>query len=113
MYQELFSVSEHSTQPDKLSDRRKPLVLQACQLHPDVALATFLARSFTDQLRRRDATGLDDWLQEADTCGICGLRGFSRGIRKDYAAVKAAFVLPWSNGQVEGQVNRLRFVTCV
>ena len=33
-----------------------------------------------------------------------------RGIRSDYAAVQAAFSLEWSNGPVEGHVNRLKFI---
>jgi transposase len=32
------------------------------------------------------------------------------GIRQDYAAVKAAFSSEWSNGQVEGQVKRLKVI---
>jgi len=32
----------------------------------------------------------------------------ARGIRSDYAAVRAAFSSEWSNGQVEVQVNCLR-----
>ena len=38
------------------------------------------------------------------------LQGFVSGIHQDYAAVHAAFTLPWSNGQVEGQVNRLKVI---
>ena len=32
------------------------------------------------------------------------------GIRRDYAAVRAACSLPWSNGTTEGHVNRLKFL---
>lgn len=35
---------------------------------------------------------------------------FAAGIRQDYAAVQAALATHWSNGQTEGQVNRLRFL---
>jgi transposase len=37
-----------------------------------------------------------------------GLRLF--GIRKDKAAVAAAIAEPWSNGQVEGQITKLKLV---
>jgi len=33
---------------------------------------------------------------------------FVTGLRQDYDAVKAALTDDWSNGQVEGQVNRLK-----
>ena len=35
---------------------------------------------------------------------------FAAGIERDYAAVRAALSLPWSNGQTEGQVTRLKLV---
>ena len=38
------------------------------------------------------------------------LRSFAAGIQRDYDAVKAAASLGWSNGPVEGQVNRLKFI---
>ncbi|MFX4303609.1 transposase [Alicyclobacillus tolerans] len=59
-------------------------------------------------MKRRNGAGLDDWLDKAMSCGIHELRNFARGIRKDYDAVYAGISQPWSNGQVEGQVNRLK-----
>jgi transposase len=38
------------------------------------------------------------------------LRGFATGIINDVAAVRAALSQPWSNGPVEGQVNRLKML---
>ena len=35
---------------------------------------------------------------------------FAAKLRQDLAAVEAAVTSPWSQGQVEGQVNRLKFV---
>ena len=31
-------------------------------------------------------------------------------LQRDYAAVKAALTLPWSNGPVEGHINRLKLI---
>lgn len=36
------------------------------------------------------------------------IKGFARGILKDFEAVYQGFVSNWSNGPVEGQVNRLK-----
>jgi transposase len=36
--------------------------------------------------------------------------GFARGISEDYEAVKNALTYEWSNGQLEGQVNRLKLI---
>ncbi len=38
------------------------------------------------------------------------MRRFAASLRADLSAVRAAFVSPWSNGQVEGQINRLKFL---
>ncbi len=35
---------------------------------------------------------------------------FGRGVIKDEAAVRAAIKLPWSNGQTEGQITKLKLV---
>jgi transposase len=35
---------------------------------------------------------------------------FVGGIRQDWAAVRAALTSPWSNGQTEGQVNKLKLL---
>ena len=38
------------------------------------------------------------------------LIGFVSGLLVDKAAVIAALRLPWSNGQTEGQINRLKLI---
>ncbi len=58
---------------------------------------------------RRDKD-LDAWLVQAKHSGLAELKSFAQGIRRDYAAVRAAFSSSVSNGQVEGQVNRLKLI---
>ena len=50
---------------------------------------------------------LDEWLREAANSGIHGMRRFV-ATRRDLAAVRNAISTPWSNGQIEGQINRLK-----
>jgi transposase len=38
------------------------------------------------------------------------MRQYAAGLVKDLSAVRAALTCPWSNGQTEGQVNRLKLV---
>ena len=47
--------------------------------------------------RARDSTGRQ-------------LGGFARRLLDDYAAVRAAVTLAWSNGQTGGQINRLKTI---
>ena len=59
-------------------------------------------------MEKHDRSGLDNWLSQAMTCGVRELRTFAQGIQRDYEAVAAGIAERWSNGQVEGQVNRLK-----
>ena len=52
----------------------------------------------------------EDWLERARSCGVETLRTFAAGLRQDGAAVRAALSLPWSRGQAEGQINRLKML---
>jgi transposase len=53
---------------------------------------------------------LDRWLAEARACGIGTVETFAAGLEQDGAAVRAALTLPWSSGQAEGQITRLKLL---
>lgn len=53
---------------------------------------------------------LKDWLLKAESAACVELRGFAKTLRQDEAAVQAGMALKWSNGPVEGHVNRLKFL---
>jgi len=67
-----------------------------------------LAIDFGALVRTRVAPSLVAWLARADASSVPELRSFAAGIRRDRAAVDAALSSPWSNGQTEGQINRLK-----
>ncbi len=69
-----------------------------------------LAGEFAEMVRRRGHTPLAEWLAKAEGSGCAELRGFASGLRLDEAAVAAALTEPWSNGPVEGAVNRLKLI---
>ncbi|SRR6266851_334393 len=95
-------------QPDKLDEQQRPLVEQLRAAHPDLDLAYHLSQVFVSMLAERRAQDLDSWLLQAKQSGIREFKSFARGIRRDYAAVKAALSSEWSNGQTEAQVNCLK-----
>ena len=61
-------------------------------------------------MHRRRPREFDRWLKRVERCGVKEMRGFAASLRSDLPAVRAAFTLPWSNGQTEGHVNRLKFL---
>jgi transposase len=67
-----------------------------------------LAMRFRGILRGADVQKLDQWLDDADRSRLYGIRRFARTLRQDLAAVRNAISEAWSNGQTEGQINRLK-----
>ena len=76
----------------------------------EVGEAITLAQDFAQLVRQRQPEALDPWLQRATTSALEALRRFATGLQDDYAAVKAGVTLPWSNGPVEGHINRLKML---
>lgn len=58
-------------------------------------------------IRRKAVAGLTPWIERARASLVAS---FASGVTKDEAAVRAAITLPWSNGQTEGQITRLKLV---
>src|SRR5207248_137700 len=67
-----------------------------------------LAASFAALVRKEGGGSLAEWLAAAEASGCAEMRSFAAGLRQDEAAVAAALTERWSNGPVEGQVNRLK-----
>ena len=78
--------------------------------HPDLAEAIELAQNFAQLVRHRQPDQLDPWLKQAQKSQLSPFQCFAKRLRKDYDAVKAGVTLPWSNGQTEGQINRLKML---
>jgi transposase len=77
---------------------------------PDLTIALDLADEFTALIRKRSTGTLKEWLLRAEVSPCPEVRHFAEGIRRDESAVNAAVTLRWSNGLVEGHVNRLKTI---
>jgi transposase len=77
---------------------------------PSVDVALDVASELAAMIRREMTRPLSDWLIKAEASGVSELKTFAQGLRADEAAVTAALTEAWSNGPVEGQVNRLKFI---
>jgi transposase len=69
-----------------------------------------LAQDFTGLVRRRQPGALDSWPTRAATRTLPSCWRFARGPRADIAAVRAGVTLPWSQGPIEGHINRLKML---
>ena len=96
--------------PDELTDEEKPVVELLRRLSPEVGRAHELALNFIGLVKERRAGDLREWLIEAQRSEVAELVSFANGLTTDLQAVRAALEHEWSNGQVEGQVHRLKLV---
>ena len=81
-----------------------------CQLFPAIESAKELAQEFGRIVRARSPAKLNEWLRCATRSKLKEFVSFARGLSEDYEAVINTLRLAWSNGQLEGQVNRLKLI---
>ena len=95
---------------DQLPEEERDYLRRLCDHEPTIALAYDLAQEFVTMARERAGQGFDAWLAQATSSGITELDRFARGLIDDRAAIEAGLSLEWSNGQTEGQVNKLKLL---
>ena len=79
-------------------------------MHAEIAQTEALLSRFRQVFHDHDPHALATWLEAAEQSGVAEVRAFVTTLRQDLPAVEAAVTLPWSQGQVEGQVNRLKLL---
>ncbi len=96
--------------PDRLKAEERELLEKLLAQDSDLARGHQLVQQFRKVLGKRDTTQLDHWLRDAQSSGLPTFVSLANGIAADREAVDAALTLPWSNGQTEGQINRLKLI---
>jgi Transposase len=94
--------------PQKLRLTQVVKLDQVRRLDERYETAYQLAQDFRVMVTKRQEGILLRWLTEAKQSGIAELQSLAAGIVRDFDAVRAALILPYSNGQTEGQVNKLK-----
>ena len=74
---------------------------------PTLVVARDLVDRFQGMIRKKARDHLEPWIAEAATSLVAS---FAAGVGKDRHAVGAAITEPWSNGQTEGQITKLKLV---
>ena len=77
---------------------------------PDMLALRQLALGFRTALAADESSQLRRWIEGAKRCEFGPVVRFAYGLQKDISAVSASVDTSWSNGQVEGQVNRLKTI---
>ena len=95
---------------ERLSASQRRFVEVLVRDNDRVRSAPRLAVTFGRVLRGHDAAALDEWLIEAEASEVVEFRTFVETLRHDVEAERAAITSPWSNGQTEGQVNKIKML---
>lgn len=96
--------------PDMLDELEQADLAAFCQASPTLRQAYGLIQEFLSIVRRREGHRLDAWLAQVASSELPELQHFAAGIERDKAAVKAGLTWSINNGQVEGQVTKLKLI---
>ena len=94
----------------ELTFKQREIVDRFKQYCPGYAVMRKLVLGFRTILRVGKLATLHGWMEQALKTGIHALQRFVRSLKQDIGAVEAAVTEQWSNGPVEGHVNRLKTI---
>lgn len=96
--------------PAARTETQQTQVARLRQTGTAVAEVVGMVEAFALLVRKNGIMTLKEWQEKAWTGVSSELRRFAEGLERDQAAVPAALEEPWSNGPVEGHINRLKTI---
>ncbi len=93
---------------ETLPQEEKLFIETLLSKNQEVQKISQLGREFQRLIREKQSEEFSTWLEESVKCGVKEMAGLAWGLKQDQAAVRESITSEWSNGQVEGQVNRLK-----
>jgi transposase len=96
--------------PEDLKQEERETLQQLRQASPHLEAAYRLVETFLQMVRERTGEQLDAWLAAVQASHLEAFESFVTGVQQDKDAVLAGLTLEWSNGPLEGNVNRLKLI---
>ncbi len=95
----------------KRTEAQTTFIDQLCKSDPTAATVYSLAQAFGSLLRNREGKpGLEHWKASVRASGEAPLIDFMEGLADDAEAVVNGCTESWSNGMVEGFVNKVKWI---
>lgn len=101
---------EGSQNKDYLRDVVHYLIHKLCNSSSGLECALLLARDFRNLMENKLGNQLREWIERVQHSGTSEITSFANGLLRDYQSIENAISLPWSNGPVEGNVNKLKTI---
>ena len=95
---------------EKLTEEETDFRQKVLENSNEIKQGLGLLNKFRTMVREKQADRYEEWHQEVRNRSLIEFENFAKGLRRDNEAIKNALSEKWSNGQVEGQVNRLKFI---
>lgn len=95
---------------ENLKDDERRDLQEVCQASQELAALHTFAQSFGQIVRKREGHRLQDWIKQVEVSSFRDVKRFAAGLQRDKEEVLAGLTLVYSNGQVEGQVNKLKLI---
>jgi len=103
--------------PEKCSEEELRTLRRLKTLHQVTERCCTLFEEFAKMLRDKEQSSeeqarsrLKEWTEQAKASGVPELKAFAVKLLQDAQAVVASMILPYSQGQTEGRVNKLKFI---
>jgi transposase len=103
--------------PESHSEEEARTLFRLKKVHRSTERCCTLFEEFAGMLRGEDQRNTEQvhrllaaWTERAKTSGVPELKAFAVKLLQDKDAVVAAMVLPYSQGQTEGRINKLKLV---
>lgn len=95
---------------ESLKPEEERLIADLSESCPDLIRLRAMAEGFRTSLESGQPMLLRAWMSDVQNDAFPSIARFAGGLNRGWAAVAAAVTLPWSNGPVEGHVNRLKLI---
>lgn len=94
--------------PEDRDEKDESLLARMSEGQPKLTETITLARKFAEIVRQQQVDQWDAWLERASQSEYLLWQNFAENLKQDEQAIRAGLQYTWSNGQTEGQVNRLK-----
>ena len=92
---------------DQLNTYDNEFLTLLFEKYPEIKQMELLVKGFKDLFKNKEDGKLKIWIDDAmDPKSV--LKNFAANLLKDFQAINNAVITKYSNGQVEGQVNRIK-----
>jgi transposase len=100
--------------PEDLEKTERGTLDEMLEASTDLAVIYPLIQGFKKMIENvnsdSQAEKLGGWLKKALASGVKDFETFAMGLKREQSGVEAAMTLPYSNGQTEGQINKLKLI---